>query len=67
MIKKVNGYIIVCDKCGKKFEGEDNGYDFGYDFFEHKKEAIELLEDDCRNNDWQYINKKTYCEECRTY
>lgn len=68
MIKKTVGYIIVCDVCGKKFSSEDNENIWNeYDFFETKKEAIELLQDDFMNRDWQYRNKKIYCDDHKIY
>lgn len=60
MFKKVDMYIVICDRCGKN-ASEDNEYSDLESFVWADKEAAW---DDAREGDYEEINDKHYCSDC---
>lgn len=56
MIKPVNMYSVVCDRCGKTFIDEFNGIAAWLDEGTAKEQAME--------SEWAEIGDKHYCPDC---
>lgn len=59
MIKKIDMYACVCDRCGKIYEDEDMGYIAWVDGGQAFESASE--------NGWTEIGGKHYCPDCYEY
>ncbi len=59
MIEKVEMYQAVCDRCGKSYYDEFNGFVAWSDESTARNAATE--------NGWSEMNGKLYCPDCMEY
>ncbi len=59
MIRRVDMYQCVCDRCGKACINEDEGFVAWADGTQAREQAYDM--------DWQRIDGKDYCPDCVEY
>ena len=58
MIRKIEMYQAVCDRCGKSYVNEDLGYCAWVDVESARENALES------DTGWQEIDGRIYCPDC---